>query len=74
MITILSIICFCLSITGCLLCNRKIIWCWPIWGIAGIIFAGILISEKLYIGSLRELAYVVLSIEGYYRWKYKGKK
>jgi len=77
-ITILSIIAFCLSVTGCLLCNRKNILCWPIWIVADCFFVYIYISNglnsgntTLYVGALREAVFIGLCFEGYYRWKYK---
>ena len=80
-ITILSIIAFCGSVIGCLLCNRKNILCWPIWIIADGIFVYIYLStgwnaksNEMIIGAIREFVFILLCFEGYYRWKYKGEK
>ena len=70
--TALKIIAFCLSILGCILCNRKVIWCWPAWIIADGIFAYIYFSKGIFLGSLREVVFIALCFEGYYIWKYKG--
>ena len=42
---ILIIIGFCLSVTGCLLCNRKRILCWPIFVLADGIFVYLHLSR-----------------------------
>ena len=80
-ITILSIAAFCLSVTGCLLCNRKNILCWPVWIVADSIFVYLYISNglnsgdsTLYVGALREFVFILLCFEGFYRWRYKGEK
>lgn len=73
-ITILGVIAFCLSITGCLLCNRKKLLCWPVWIVADSIFVYIYYSKGLTIGALREFVFILLCFEGFYRWKYKGEQ
>lgn len=81
MITILSIIAFFGSVTGCLLCNRKNILCWPVWIIADSTFVCIYFSKgwstgsnEMIIGAVREFVFILLCFEGYYRWKYKGEQ
>lgn len=69
---VLSVIAFSLSIIGCLLCNRKLLLCWPIFIIADIMFSYIYFSKGLLIGAARELVFIALCFEGYYRWKYKN--
>lgn len=63
-----------LSITACLLCNRKRILCWPIFILADAIFTYLHISRGLYIEAVREMVFLLLCFEGYYRWTYKGEK
>lgn len=68
---VLSILGFCLSITACLLCNRKRILCWPIFILADAIFVYLHLSRGLYVEAIREGTFLLLCFEGYYRWKYK---
>ena len=69
---IFSIIAFIFSVIGFMLNSRKNILCWPFWFVSGCIFAYIYFSNKLYIGCLREVVYVILGFDGYYRWRYKN--
>ena len=74
---VLSIIGFCLSITGCLLCNRKLILCWPVFILADGIFVYLHLARGFNVDNIllavRESIFLLLCFEGYYRWKYKGK-
>ena len=75
---ILSIIGFCLSITACLLCNRKRILCWPIFILADTIFVYLHLSRGFNVDNIllavRESIFLLLCFEGWYRWRYKGEK
>jgi len=71
---ILSIIGFCLSMIGCLLNNRKLLLCWPVFIAADAVFVYLHLSKGFYVYAIRELAFLILCFEGWYRWKYKGDK
>lgn len=62
---------FLCSVIGCILNNRKLLLCWPLFILADIICAYIHFIQGSYIFAVRELMFLALCFEGYYRWKYK---
>lgn len=60
-----------ITITGSILNNRKMILCFPIWVISNIIYLGMHIHLGSWSLALKDAAFIVICVDGYFRWRRK---
>jgi len=68
MIEILSAISAVLAIVGVVANNRRLRWCFLVWIISNATAAFIHIASGLWSLAARDIVFIMLAIEGYYRW------
>ena len=68
MIEILSAISAGLAIIGVVANNRRLRWCFLVWIISNATAAFIHIASGLWSLAARDIVFLILAIEGYYRW------
>lgn len=71
MTTILGIVCCVLSISGVILNNRQIRHCFTIWLVSNSISAGLHIYAGMWALAVRDVAFLLLAVEGFVLWKNK---
>lgn len=71
MIEFLGTIATLLAIIGVLLNNRKMIVCFYLWLASNAITAGIHYNAEIYSLLIRDLIFLILAVEGIYKWKKK---
>lgn len=64
---------FSLSVAGSYLMARRKIENWFIWMIVNVLYIWLLFSQNLWASSLLYLAYLLLSVWGYFLWKHEMK-
>ena len=69
MIEILGTVCTTLAVAGVVLNNRLRIECFYLWLISNCIAASIHISAGLIAMSIKDLIFIVLAVEGIYKWR-----
>jgi nicotinamide mononucleotide transporter len=60
------------GIAGVWLTIRQNAWCWPVGIVSVSLFAVIFFEARLYGSAALQLAYVALSVYGWYAWKHPG--
>lgn len=60
------------GIAGVWLTIRQNAWCWPVGIVSVSLFAAIFFEARLYGSAALQLAYVALSLYGWYAWKHPG--
>ena len=65
---IIGIICGALAVTGVLLNNRRLIWCFPVWLVSNTISAGLHLHAGLWSLAIRDAVFLVLAVEGWIKW------
>jgi nicotinamide mononucleotide transporter len=61
------------GIAGVWLTTRQIIWCWPVGLINVLLYIYIFFVAKLYADFGLQIFYLVMTLYGWYNWKYGGK-
>lgn len=62
-----------LGIAYVLLANKQNIWCWPVGFVNVAMYIYIFLGAGLYGDSVLQFFYLVMSVYGWYQWKYGGK-
>lgn len=70
-IEIMGIVAGVLAVTGCLLNNRRLRWCFLVWFVSNLITAVIHFDVGVWSLLARDLIFMTLAAEGWIRW---GKK
>ena len=61
------------SIAGVWLTTKQIIWCWPVALIGLLLSVYVFYLTNLYLQVLLQIFYIVMTVYGWYYWKYGGK-
>lgn len=61
------------ALTGCVLNNRKRIVCFWLWMVSNVICGHLHVGVDLWPLYWRDVAFFILAVEGYYKWR-KPKK
>ncbi len=62
-----------LGIAYVLLANKQNIWCWPVGFVNVAMYIYIFLAAGLYGDSVLQFFYLVMSVYGWYQWKFGGK-
>lgn len=62
-----------LGIAYVLLANKQNIWCWPVGFVNVAMYIYIFLEAGLYGDSVLQFFYLVMSVYGWYQWKFGGK-
>ena len=68
MIEVIGIISMCLSVTGVVLNNRKLKICFIFWVISNTFSGYIHYNSEVYSLLLRDFVFILLAIEGWFKW------
>ena len=63
-----------LTVTGCILLAKKIIWCWPCHLVANLLWIGHFLPQMEYPVALTQTMYMALNVYGWINWKKLEKK
>ena len=58
-----------LAVSGCLLNNRRVRWCFVLWGVSNLISFAIHAHAGIVSLAVRDIAFTVLAAEGWFRWR-----
>jgi len=69
LIELFSAVATVLALIGVWLNNRRRIWCFYLWLVSNSMCMGLHANAHLWIMSFRDLAFIILAIEGAIRWR-----
>jgi nicotinamide riboside transporter PnuC len=73
MIEIISILAGLMAIAGVVLNNRRMRWCFVLWMISNAATLGIHVHSSLWGMAGRDLVFLILAVEGWFKWAVKPK-